>query len=86
WNFVAVEERADWAEEGWSVPADPAHLRAALCGLGRARDPALAAVEETFLWGLFLWNFVAVEERADWAEEGWSVPADPAHLRAALCG
>lgn len=54
WNFVAVEERADWTEEGWSVPADPAHLRAAFAGWAEPVTRLLAAVEETFLWGLFL--------------------------------
>jgi salicylate hydroxylase len=54
WNFVAVEERADWAEEGWSAPADPAGLRAAFAGWAEPARRLLAAVEETFLWGLFV--------------------------------
>lgn len=54
WNFVAVEERAAWAEEGWSRPADPAELRAAFAGWAPPVARLLAAVEETFLWGMFL--------------------------------
>lgn len=54
WNFVAVEERRAWAEEGWSVSADPAELRAAFAGWAEPAARLLAAVEKTFLWGLFL--------------------------------
>lgn len=54
WNFVAVEERGAWAEEGWSVSADPAELRAAFAGWAEPVARLLAAVERTFLWGLFL--------------------------------
>ena len=35
-NLVAIEEREDWAEEGWSTPDDPANLRARLRRLGRS--------------------------------------------------
>lgn len=52
-NFVAVEERAAWTEEGWSTPDDPDRLRAAFAGWGGEAGALLAAVEETFLWGLF---------------------------------
>ena len=31
-NLVAVEERSDWTEEGWSHPDDPARMRAAFDG------------------------------------------------------
>jgi salicylate hydroxylase len=52
-NFVAVEERAAWAEEGWSRPGDPAALRRAFAGWGGPSGALLAAVEGCFLWGLF---------------------------------
>jgi salicylate hydroxylase len=52
-NFVAVEERASWTQEGWTHPDDPARLRAAFAGWAPEVTGLLAAVEETFLWGLF---------------------------------
>ena len=52
-NFVAVEERAAWTAEGWTEPDDPARLRHAFAGWDGAAGALLAAVERTFLWGLF---------------------------------
>ncbi len=52
-NFVAVEERAGWAEEGWNIPDSPANLRAAFRGFAPPVQALLEAVDETFLWGLF---------------------------------
>ena len=52
-NFVAVEERDNWAEEGWNFPDSPENLRKAFVGGGRDVQKILNAVEETFLWGLF---------------------------------
>ncbi len=52
-NFVAVEERAGWAEEGWNIPDTPENLRAAFQGFAAPVQALLAQVEETFLWGLF---------------------------------
>lgn len=52
-NFIAVEECAEWAAEGWSVPGDPERLRRGFRGWHAAVTGVLAHVEETFLWGLF---------------------------------
>lgn len=52
-NFVAVEERQAWAEEGWNIPDDPANLRKAFAEFSPPVRQLLEAVEETFLWGLF---------------------------------
>lgn len=52
-NFVAVEERSDWADEGWSVPDDPENLRAAFADATPEIRALLDQVDETFLWGLF---------------------------------
>ena len=52
-NFVAVEERDTWADEGWNIPDTPENLRRAFAGAGAEVQTILAAVEETFLWGLF---------------------------------
>jgi salicylate hydroxylase len=52
-NIVAVEERGDWAEEGWSHPDRPEALRAAFAGFGGPVPGWLAAVGDCWLWGLF---------------------------------
>ncbi len=52
-NFVAVEERSEWADEDWNVPDSAENLRHAFSGAGRDVQAILEAVEETFLWGLF---------------------------------
>ncbi len=52
-NFVAVEERAGWADEGWNLPDTPANLRNAFKGFAAPVQALLEQVEETFLWGLF---------------------------------
>jgi len=52
-NFVAVEERNAWADEGWNIPDTSENLRRAFAGAGRDVQTILNAVDETFLWGLF---------------------------------
>ncbi len=52
-NFVAVEERVGWADEGWSLPDTPANLRNSFKGFAAPVQALLEQVEETFLWGLF---------------------------------
>lgn len=51
-NLVAVEERADWAAEGWHHADDPENLRRAFAGFGGEAGALLEAVRETRLWGL----------------------------------
>ena len=52
-NIVAVEERPDWQDEGWSHPGDPDRLRANFAGMGGPVPGWLAQVDRTHLWGLF---------------------------------
>ncbi len=52
-NIVAVEERADWAAEGWNHEDDPANLRAAFAGFAPEVRGWLDRVETVHLWGLF---------------------------------
>lgn len=52
-NFVAVEERDAWTEEGWSAPDDPDRMRHAFAGWGGEAGALLAAVQDCFVWGLF---------------------------------
>lgn len=52
-NIVAVEERTQWADEGWAIEDDPAHLRAAFAGFAPPVQDWLGAVDRVHLWGLF---------------------------------
>lgn len=52
-NIVAIEERAEWADEGWNHPDSPANLRAAFAGFGGPVPGWLKQVEKVYLWGLF---------------------------------
>ncbi len=52
-NIVAVEERVRWAEEGWSIRADPLDLRLAFEGFSPRVRGWLDAVDDVHLWGLF---------------------------------
>ncbi|NNL18303.1 MAG: NAD(P)-binding protein [Boseongicola sp.] len=52
-NVVAVEERAAWAEEGWSHSDHPGNLKGAFAGFSPRVRGWLDAVDECFLWGLF---------------------------------
>lgn len=73
-NLVAVEERKDWAPEGWQEPDDPANLRAAFSGFqGRAAE-MIEDVEAVTLWGLHLHPVAPV-----WQREGVALVGDAAH-------
>lgn len=52
-NIVAVVERPDWQDEGWSHPGDPAELRAAFARFGGPVADWLSQVHEVSVWGLF---------------------------------
>lgn len=52
-NIVAVEERTDWASEGWSHKDDPENLREAFRAFVDPVQSWLAQVDTAFLWGLF---------------------------------
>ncbi|MBO6853373.1 MAG: FAD-dependent monooxygenase [Marivivens sp.] len=52
-NIVAIQERDEWAAEGWHHADHPAHLRAAFADCGAELHGLLAQVEEVALWGLF---------------------------------
>ncbi|NNF23930.1 MAG: NAD(P)-binding protein [Rhodobacteraceae bacterium] len=51
-NIVAIEERAAWAEEGWTHEGTPAELRAAFEGFGGPVPTWLGAVGKVHVWGL----------------------------------
>lgn len=52
-NIVAVEERAKWAEESWSLRDDSMDLRLAFEGFSPRVTGWLEQVEDPWLWGLF---------------------------------
>jgi salicylate hydroxylase len=51
-NVVAIEERSEWAAEGWNRPDDPANLRAAFAGYADPVRRLLDRIEACHLWGL----------------------------------
>lgn len=52
-NIVAVQERDEWAQEGWNFQDDPANLQAVFADFGVEVQALLARVDKVFLWGLF---------------------------------
>lgn len=52
-NIVAVQERKDWAAEGWTHTDDPANLRAAFADFAPSVRQMLDQVTAPRLWGLF---------------------------------
>lgn len=52
-NIVAVQQRSQWAEEGWHHSDDPGNLRMAFADCGWEVKSILGEVEKTNLWGLF---------------------------------
>ncbi len=73
-NFVAVEERDSWAEEGWNIPDDPDNLRRAFAGAGQDVQTILKAVDETFLWGLFNHPYLP-----HWTKDNVALVGDACH-------
>jgi salicylate hydroxylase len=73
-NLVAVEERADWAAEGWHHADDPAHLRAAFAEFGGDASALLARVQNVTLWGLHRHPVAA-----NWGKSGLALLGDAAH-------
>ncbi|HCQ67612.1 MAG TPA: monooxygenase [Rhodobacteraceae bacterium] len=52
-NIVAVEERQEWADEGWFHRDEPLNLRRAFDRFADAPRCLVDRVEEVHLWGLF---------------------------------
>lgn len=73
-NLVAVQERMDWVEEGWSHKDDPKNLRAAFADFDGEVPALLAQVSDVNLWGLFR-HPVAQK----WFGEGVAILGDAAH-------
>jgi salicylate hydroxylase len=73
-NIVAVQERRDWAAEGWHNEADPADLRNAFAGLSPRVLGLFNQVETVREWGLFR-HPVAKK----WVSSNMAILGDAAH-------
>lgn len=73
-NLVAVQERDQWAEEGWSHRDDPQTLRTAFQGAAPVVQQMLEQVDDVHLWGLFRHPVAA-----NWAGAGCVLLGDAAH-------
>ncbi len=73
-NIVAVEERPDWHDEGWSHEDDPANLRRAFAAFGGPVPGWLARIDRVHVWGLFRHQVAAV-----WQDGRRVVIGDAAH-------
>ena len=73
-NLVAVQERADWAKEGWQHFDDPANLRVAFAGFEGPAKALLAQVDKVGLWGLFRHPVAEA-----WHGAGLAILGDAAH-------
>lgn len=73
-NIVAVEERRDWTEEGWSQAGDPAAMRAAFAGFSPRVRGWMERVTDCGLWGLFRHPVAPV-----WQRDRVAVIGDAAH-------
>jgi salicylate hydroxylase len=73
-NIVAVQERKDWAEEGWHFQDDPDNLRRAFDGFRGDAAELLRRVETVGLWGLFRHPVAPV-----WHKDNVALLGDAAH-------
>lgn len=73
-NLVAVQERSEWAAEGWQQADDPANLAAAFSDFGGKAGRMIRAVKEVSLWGLHLHPVAAT-----WQQDGVALLGDAAH-------
>ena len=76
-NVVAVAERDEWPEEGWSRPGDSEALRAAFAGWHPVVETLLAGVDRCTLWGLFERPAALVSNRENAVQVGDAAHAMP---------
>lgn len=77
-NIVAVEERARWVQESWSLRDDPMELRLAFAGFGPRVQGWLDKAQDVWLWGLFRHPVAPVWQR-QLAEGAVAILGDAAH-------
>jgi salicylate hydroxylase len=73
-NIVAVVERREWQDEGWSLPDDPDNLRRAFSSFGGPVTDWLAGVTTTNIWGLFRHPVAG-----KWHNDNTAIMGDAAH-------
>ena len=73
-NIVAVQERQQWASEGWAHIDDPGNLRHAFRDAAPEIKENLAQIETVNLWGLFRHPVAEV-----WAKDNVCILGDAAH-------
>jgi salicylate hydroxylase len=73
-NIVAVQERGEWAAEGWHHGDDAANLRAAFSDFGGPLADQLARVKDPGLWGLFRHPVARI-----WHDDRHAILGDAAH-------
>jgi salicylate hydroxylase len=73
-NIVAVQERSQWAEEGWHHADEPGNLRAAFADASWEVKSILSAVKHVNLWGLFRHPVAA-----NWHMGSMAILGDAAH-------
>lgn len=73
-NLVMVQERMEWADEGWAHKDDPDNLRAAFADFGGGAAKMLSQVTDVGLWGLFRHPVAAT-----WTGENVAILGDAAH-------
>jgi salicylate hydroxylase len=52
-NFIAAQDRKEWAEESWSFKGDKSKLAAAFNGWDTSVTHLIKACETPYIWGLF---------------------------------
>jgi salicylate hydroxylase len=73
-NIVAVQERKQWAAEGWNHADDAGNLRQAYRGISGRLRGILEQVEDVSLWGLFRHPVAPV-----WHQGNIAILGDAAH-------
>ncbi|MCF2872281.1 FAD-dependent monooxygenase [Octadecabacter sp. G9-8] len=73
-NIVAVQERQQWAGEGWNHTDDAGNLRQAFRDVGAPLSGLLQQVDTVHLWGLFRHPVAQV-----WAKDRLCILGDAAH-------
>jgi salicylate hydroxylase len=75
-NVVAFAQVESWAEEGWSLPADPAELRASFAGW---HPEAEDMIEGLCRAGAFKWGLFGRQALPRWQQGRVSLVGDAAH-------
>jgi salicylate hydroxylase len=73
-NLVAVEERDEWQDEGWSQAGNPDDLRRTFAEFTGGAAPLLDAVKDASVWGLFRHPIAP-----QWYKSGVALVGDAAH-------